>query len=104
MHDYLRLVLVFSLGLVLGAVFFGGLWWTVRKGIHSKRPALLFLSSMLLRTAVVLSGFYVIGGDDWLRLLVCLLGFLCARFSVSRLTRPALQPHKGIILGDTHAS
>jgi F1F0 ATPase subunit 2 len=29
-------------GLLLGAIFFGGLWWTVRKGVSSKRPALWF--------------------------------------------------------------
>ena len=47
-----------AVGLVLGAVFFGGLWWTVRKGVASPRPALWFVGSMLLRTGVVLAGFY----------------------------------------------
>ena len=36
-------------GLVLGGVFFGGLWWTVQKGFASPRPALWFLGSLLLR-------------------------------------------------------
>jgi F1F0 ATPase subunit 2 len=90
MADYWHWALVFAAGLLLGGVFFGGLWWTVQQGLASKRPALLFLVSLLLRTGVVLGGFYVLGGDDWLRLVVCLLGFVCARFIVSRLTRPLL--------------
>jgi len=36
------LILALAAGLVLGAIFFGGLWWTVRKGVSSKYPALWF--------------------------------------------------------------
>lgn len=88
MNDYLRWGLAFLLGLLLGAVFFGGLWWTVRKSIRSSRPAFLFLGSFLLRTGMVLAGFYVIGDGDVLRFMTCLLGFAVARGIVSRLTRP----------------
>ena len=45
---------------LLGAIFFGGLWWTVRKGVASRRPALWFLGSLLLRTSIALAGFYVV--------------------------------------------
>ncbi|MHC1768818.1 MAG: ATP synthase subunit I [Verrucomicrobiia bacterium] len=78
-------------GLVLGAIFFGGLWWTVRKGVSSPRPALWFVGSMLLRTGIVLTGFYLVGGGDWKRLLICLLGFVIARFFVMRLTRAPVE-------------
>jgi len=98
MNEYMHWALLFAVGLLLGGVFFGGLWWTVRIGMVSKRPGLWFLGSLLLRTGVALTGFYLIGGDDWLRLVVCLLGFVCARILVSRLTRPALLSHPGINL------
>ena len=39
-------------GALLGAFFFGGLWWTVQKGVASERPALWFLGSLLLRTGI----------------------------------------------------
>jgi len=39
-----------------------------------------------LRTAIVLGGFYLVSGADWKRLLLCLLGFIVARFVVIRLT------------------
>jgi F1F0 ATPase subunit 2 len=75
-------------GTLLGAVFFGGLWWTVQKGVTSERPALWFLGSLLLRTSLIIAGFYVIAQSHWSRLVACLLGFLIARVLVmKRLTR-----------------
>ncbi|MEO5958539.1 MAG: ATP synthase subunit I [Opitutaceae bacterium] len=94
MNEPLMLVVAGAVGLVLGAVFFGGLWWTVRKGVSSPRPVLWFVGSMLLRTGIVLAGFYFVGGGQWQRLLVCLLGFVIARFLVVRLTRaPVKHPN-----------
>jgi F1F0 ATPase subunit 2 len=46
---------------------------------------------MLLRTGIVLAGFYFVGGGRWQRLLVCLLGFSIARFLVMRLTRVPIE-------------
>ena len=76
-------------GAALGAVFFGGLWWTVQRGAASPAPARWFLGSLVLRTAVVLTGFYALGADHPLRLGLCLLGFLLARAIVLRITQPA---------------
>ena len=91
MNEWLTLALAGMAGLLLGAFFFGGLWWTVRLGVTSKRPALLFLGSMLLRTGVVIAGFYVVSDGHWQRLLACLFGFAIARFIVTRLTGPPLE-------------
>jgi len=79
-------------GMLLGAIFFGGLWWTVRKGASSTRPALCFFGSLLLRTSMTLVGFYVVSDGHWERLLVCLLGFTIARLIATRLTRIAERP------------
>ena len=91
MNEWLTLALAGMAGLLLGAIFFGGLWWTVRLGMTSKRPELLFLGSMLLRTGVVIAGFYVVSDGHWQRLLACLFGFAIARFIVMRLTGPPLE-------------
>ena len=48
MSETLILALAWLSGWALGAIFFGGLWWTVRKGLTSPHPALWFFSSMLL--------------------------------------------------------
>jgi len=74
-------------GGVLGMIFFGGLWWTVRRGVSSQQPALWFLVSMLARMSVALAGFYFVAGGNWQRVVTCLLGFVTARFAVTRLTR-----------------
>ncbi|MGO8754226.1 MAG: ATP synthase subunit I [Gallionellaceae bacterium] len=86
MNEMLLSALVLLAGMLLGAVFFGGLWWTVLKGVTARQPALWFGASLLLRTGIVLAGFYLVSGADWKRLLPCLLGFIIARLIVTRLT------------------
>jgi len=92
MNETLSLVLALVSGVLLGALFFGGLWWTVLKGLSSKQPALWFLGSLLLRTSLALAGFYFIARGHWERLLVCLLGFVMARLIVTWLTRATAKP------------
>ena len=87
MIDLLSLMFSLAAGILLGAIFFGGLWWTVRKGVAAKRPALWFFGSMVLRMSIVLLGFYFVMRDDWMRLLAELVGFIIARQIVMRLTR-----------------
>jgi F1F0 ATPase subunit 2 len=89
MNETLMLVLACAAGGGLGAVFFGGLWWTVRKGVSSKQPALWFLASLLARMSIAMAGFYFIGRGHWERLVACLLGFVLARLAVMWLTRPS---------------
>ncbi len=73
----------------LGIIFFGGLWWTVRKGVAAPYPALWFFGSGLLRMSMVVAGFYLVGGGQWRRLVACLVGFIIARGVVAWLLRPA---------------
>ncbi len=87
MHETLVLVSAWMAGTVLGAFFFGGLWWTVRAGIASRQPALWFLGSLLARMAMALSGLYLVSDHHWERLLACLLGFITARVAVNRMIR-----------------
>ena len=92
MDEPLSLASALIAGVLLGAIFFGGLWWTVRQGISSQRVALWFLGSMLLRTCIALLGFYFVLGGNWKRLLAALLGFILARLIVTWLTRVEEQP------------
>jgi F1F0 ATPase subunit 2 len=80
-------------GLFLGAIFFGGLWWTVRRALLSAAPALWFSGSSLFRTAFALVGFYVVSNGMWQRLLACLLGFVLARVVLRRVAlAPGARP------------
>ena len=88
-------------GVVLGGMFFGGLWWTVRHALHARYPALWFVGSALLRMGLVLAGFYWVSlngagqGASWQRLLACLIGFTLARVLVSVRTRYAAEKLSG---------
>ena len=94
MNEPLSLAFALAAGVLLGAFFFGGLWWTVRQGVSSKHPALWFFGSLLLRTGIVVLGFYFILGDDSRRLLAGLIGFIVARLIAMRLAREAEQAGK----------
>jgi len=88
------LVLPLLAGVLLGIIFFGGLWWTIRKGISSKQPAALFFFSLLLRTGIALAGFYFVARGDWRRVLSCLIGFILARILVTWRSRVPIEKAK----------
>ena len=73
-------------GMFLGVLFFGGLWWTVHRGLTAANPAIWFGLSALLRMAIILAALYYIARSGWPSLLVCLCGLLIARVVVARLT------------------
>ena len=104
MNNFLLLALVLAAGLVFGAIFFGGLWWTVRQGVSSKHPARWFFGSMAVRMGIVLFGFYFAGRGDWHRLAACLAGFIIARSIVLRLTRTPIEHSDSATKEASHAS
>jgi F1F0 ATPase subunit 2 len=87
MNETLFMILAFIGGLVLGVLFFGGLWLTVKKSVMSKIPALWVFGSFFLRVGITLIGFYYISLGHWQRLLICVLGFVAARYIVIRFTK-----------------
>ena len=91
-NEILNQVLALLLGVSLGAMFFGGLWWTVRRIVTSRQPALWVFGSLVFCTGITLTGFYFISRDHWERMPVCLLGFIIARMITTRLTRAAEKP------------
>jgi len=73
-----------SIGVLLGAFYFIGLWWTVRRLNSSRNVAPLFLLSLLFRIGVVVAGFYAFLSNDWRQLLLGLFGFIVMRVFVTR--------------------
>ncbi len=102
MNEVLYRILVFIAGLVLGILFFGGLWFTVKKSVTARIPALWIFGSFFLRIAITLFGFYFIAAGSWQRLLICLVGFIAARFIVIRFTRLYEIKQAGIKQEDNH--
>jgi F1F0 ATPase subunit 2 len=89
--EVLPLGLAAVVGLLLGAIFFGGLYLTVRRGVSSQSPALWFLASLVVRMGIALVGFYLVANGSWQRLVACFVGFVAARLVVTWLTRPVGQ-------------
>jgi F1F0 ATPase subunit 2 len=75
----LLLLPAFIGGAGAGILNYLGLWLTVKRVAASRRPVLLVLTSMGIRTALCLGVFYLVMAGDPLRLLVCLAGFFLVR-------------------------
>jgi len=93
----LALLVPLFVGLVLGGLFFGGLWWTVRRAVASPYVGLWLFCSLWLRLGCLLAGLYWTCGDQWQLWLAALLGVSVARWMLTRLTRPMVvtqeKPH-----------
>lgn len=87
MNEILYVALASAAGFLLGILFFGGLWFTVKKAVVLKNTALWFIASSLLRMSIVVTGIYYTAMGDWKKFLVCMLGFITARYVVMHLTR-----------------
>jgi len=96
------IVIALISGLILGILFFGGLWFTVKKTLGAKYAGLWFAGSSILRTAMVLTGFYFIAQSGLTTLLMSVAGFVAARFLVLRITKRIEQ--KEIVLMKHHKS
>lgn len=74
------LIVAFTAGLALGALYFMALWQTVQRLPSEKSPARLMLTSFILRMVLVMAGFYLVMGEGhWERLASAVLGFFIIR-------------------------
>lgn len=72
-------------GALLGALYFGGLWWTLARMAGSRRPHRWLALSFAARMLVVLAGFgFLVGLGGWWPPLVGLAGFLGVRQALIR--------------------
>jgi len=79
MGETMHLILSFSVGMALGAFYFLSLWKTLRKISEVPNPGVFMFRNYIIRTSVVLVGFYLIMGGHWERVIVALLGFVLMR-------------------------
>ncbi len=98
MTNFSLLTLALIGGIVLGVLFFGGLWATVRMVTKAKVPAIWLLTSLLIRFLITLLGFYYIGAGSWKTMLTCALGFWIGRmivfYSSKQLELKRIEPGK----------
>ncbi len=73
-------VLMGAAGMALGALYFVGLWQTVKRLPQTEGRGLLLLVSLVARLSVLLAIFYVLLQDGrWERLAAVLIGFVVMR-------------------------
>lgn len=90
-------------GVATGALFYGGLWWTVQRGVCVAASPLWFSASLLLRLAGVLAGFYLACAGDPRALLPCFVGFLLARVAATWSAWRCRGGHLRQAAGESHA-
>lgn len=81
----MNLIVAFAAGTLIGLLFYGGLWLTIRMLLTARHPVLLTVSSFWLRLLVALAGFLFAMNGKWQNVLACLAGFAIGRGLVSAL-------------------
>jgi F1F0 ATPase subunit 2 len=104
MIDWPLYFISFIAGLALGIAFFGGLWLTIRKALTAKQPAVWFIASLLIRSALVIGGLYWATGQQWQRLLVSMSGFILSRFLVLHMKKALFEKKAPTEEGDQDES
>ena len=76
------MVFSFLVGIVLGIVYFGGLYLTNKKIPKGKNPALLMFLSITLRMIILLGGLYFVFDRDFIKLLVAIAGIFISKYII----------------------
>jgi F1F0 ATPase subunit 2 len=84
MSEFVPLGLALAGGMMLGGVFFGGLWWTIRQLPKSRHPGLLILVSFISRSLIVLAGLYLLAQGHLMAIAAAMLGFILIRILMVR--------------------
>ncbi len=89
--DITAFAAAFLAGMILGGIYFGALWLTLRQLSHRRRPGLFLIASLTGRLSLLLIVFYLILiSSHWIHLLALLIGFLTVRVLVTRKIRHTL--------------
>lgn len=88
MHDLWSLVLAVLCGVILGGMYFTGLWFTVQRIHNGKHPVFWLITSMAMRMILLLAAFYaILSYGNWVHLLAVLTGFVVIRMLYTRRMR-----------------
>ena len=84
MNDAVHLLTSLTAGMILGIVYFRGLWQTVLRLPDFRRPAWSMSWSFVARVGIVMSGFYFIMDGHLERLAMAMAGFILVRQTLVR--------------------
>lgn len=74
------MIISFLIGLFLGVLYFGGLYFTTQRFNNAKSPALFMILSFVLRMGVLIAGFYYLSKSGSKNILIGLLAVMLVRF------------------------
>ena len=78
-------------GVIIGLLYFGGLWLTLNKLTGAKRWIFWLGASFLVRSTMTVAAFWFLAAGDWRRILALVTGFTIVRFfSVKRIQHKPL--------------
>jgi len=75
----IELMTAFLVGAAIGAIYFAGLWETVRKLSDTDKPFRRVVLSFALRMILLISGFYLVMQGQWERLVAAMIGLILVR-------------------------
>lgn len=78
-------------GVLLGTMYFGGLWLTVQRIERANHPVAILATSFIVRLGLVLVGFYLISDGRIERLVACLVAFFLTRLFFVKRIQPATE-------------
>lgn len=84
MTTVIGILLSFIGGSVLGLFYFWGLWKTVERMPAVRNPYAWMFASFLIRTILVVLGFYILLQLQWQFVAIALIGFILARMILVR--------------------
>jgi F1F0 ATPase subunit 2 len=86
----------FFIGVILGIIFFGGLYWTIQQLAETKHPALLMTISLLLRMAILLGVMFYVAKGGYQGILLAMLGMIVVRvIMIFKIKKPEEKTKKG---------
>jgi len=76
-----------AIGALIGALYFGRLWLTIRTLPRLNHPILWLLAGTFARLALVLAAFLLVREGEWARLAACLAGLVATWLYLRRKAR-----------------
>ena len=74
------MIIAFIVGILVGSLFFGGLYLTVKKLTSLKYPALFMILSLIVRLVILAGGIYLIMDGGIKNVLSAMAGIILVRF------------------------
>jgi F1F0 ATPase subunit 2 len=73
------MVVGFIGGILLGIIFFGGLYWSVNQLSKVRYPAVLMIVSILVRMGILLLGVYLLADNSIKNVLAVVVGIILVK-------------------------